>query len=383
MQIEITEENGNKKIWLHPINSCLLYIFQNNDNNLIEYSSMPIIDSSANEEFNEQRYKDFKDDVYDYSKIFLKVKEELQEEIPDIVYVADLPTLQIGIKLKEKFGCKIIMDCHEWWYKQTVLWEPYNKRKQLLSDYYEKELYPKCDLCITVGKFLAGRMQESIGSNFEVIYSCICNSFDVDSNNEEISLIKKYNLPENSKIVVFQGGMSSHRNLENLARSTKYLDKDSYLLLLTTGNYQNVFKHILRKEGNPKRVIWGGWIPQKELLKYTRKADLGVIPYTAENDYAECFVPNKLMEYITAKLPILFDETLQELKLVVGGNQFGFGTDLRNVESFGKAMNDLLHNKERLEQYRKNFNRCDNSFCYNGQKKNFEEMLKKYNIIEE
>ena len=34
----------------------------------------------------------------------------------------DLPTLPIGVMLKEVLGCTLMVDCHEWWYKQTRLW---------------------------------------------------------------------------------------------------------------------------------------------------------------------------------------------------------------------------------------------------------------------
>lgn len=380
---EIEVDEKNKMIWVHPQNRLLLYVYDCEHDTLFEHSPIQESRPYADNNFGEQKYNDFLEEICDYSGIFLCIKDKLAEEKPDLIYVADLTTLPIAIMLKEKYGCKIIMDCHEWWYKNTVLWDPSNLVAQELSKRYEEELYPKCDLRITVGRFIASRMEELIGCKFEVIYSCISRNLETHEDNNDISIKKKYNLPDNSRIAIFQGFMSTHKNLENLARATKYLDSDSYLLLLTTDEYQETFKKLLEEEGKPDRVIWGGWIPQKELLKYTSNADLGVIPYTAVNDYAECFVPNKLMEYITARVPILFDESLKELKLVVGGNEIGYGTNLKDVAVFGKALNELLHDDSRLGMYRSNFHKCDEVFSYTGQRRSFEKMLKDYKILEE
>lgn len=322
-------------------------------------------------------YSDFKKIIYDYSPIINRVEAELQKEKPDIVYVADLPTLPIGYMLKETVGCQLIIDCHEWWYKQTILWEKENKKKIELVDYYEKELYKKCDLRITVGKHLAKRMELYYGCCFDVIYSCMSQNMICSDEREYGFLQRKYHINEKNKVAIFQGGMSTFRNLDNLARATKYLSDDAYLLLLTTGEYQEVFKKVLCEEGKPERVIWGGWIPQNELLKYTQNADVGIIPYTAVNDYAECFVPNKLMEYFEAKIPILFDDSIREISMVAGENHVGIGADLTNPEEFGKKLNSLLHNEEKLRDLRRNYEQCKEKFTFLNQKRLFEEILKK------
>lgn len=366
---------GESFVYFHPINSNLLYKYDFKKRIIIEYSAIKkVLPPKDN-------FEDFRTYIYDYSKIEYQSNKSLQYEHPDLVYVADLPTLPIGIKLKEKFGCKIIMDCHEWWFKQTELWEASDSLKCHLVDLFEMKLYPRCDLRITVGEYLAQRMSETLNCSFEVIYSCMDN--ELEQNNKAVNLKEKYNLPQNAKIAIFQGGMSTFRNLENLARATKFLSEDSYLLLLTTGDYQAVFKKILINEGNPERVIWGGWIPQKELLGYTRGADLGIIPYTAVNDYSECFVPNKLMEYFTATTPIFYDSSLKELLLVAGGNEVGYGTNLKDPINFGQKLNDLLHNSRELQRLKMNYDKCKGKFGYENQKNKFEELLYKYNILEE
>ena len=150
------------------------------------------------------------------------------------------------------------------------------------------------------------------------------------------------------------------------------------MLLLTTGAFQEEFKKILNQEGNPERVIWGGWISQDELLNYTKSVDLGIIPYVAVNDYAECFVPNKLMEYFEVKVPIFYDSSMYELNLVAGGNHVGYGANLKDAEEFGKKLNSLLHNNIQLNELKRNYETCSDKFGYMSQREVFLELFSKY-----
>lgn len=378
--IQKIDEGGNRLIYAGIPAMQVMYIYDEGMETLTEVT--PYLFDSKTDVINSKVFDhiSYKNKVYNYTPIMQKVKEVLSDEIPDIVYVADLPTLPIGIILKEITKCKLIVDCHEWWYKQTELWEAKNKKKIELVNQYEATLYPQCDLRITVGENLAKRMQEYYGCPFEVIYSCMSQKLSQHTIKDRSFIYKKFNLPEGSKIAIFQGSMTAFRNLENLARATKYLERDSYLLLLTTGDYQENFKRILKREGNPDRVIWGGWISQDELLNYTQNVDVGIIPYTAVNDYSECFVPNKLMEYFETQIPIFYDTSMYELNLVAGENHVGYGANLKNAKEFGIKLNELLHNDMQIAAFKRNYEDCHNKFNYESQKSRLENIYEKYEI---
>ena len=362
--------------------ACLMYVYNEERESLTEITSYPYDWGKDVVLGREYDFSDYKKTIYNYAPMMRRVKEELETEKPDVIYVADLPTLPIGVMLKEAVGGKLIADCHEWWYKQTMLWEGENEEKVKLVDQFEAILYPKCDLRITVGENLAKRMQQYYHCPFEIIYSCMSQKLSIHQSIDKSFLAEKYGIPKESRIAIFQGGMSTFRNLENLARATRYLEDDSYLLLLTTGDYQEEFKKILDAEGKRERVIWGGWIRQEELLDYTQSVDIGVIPYTAVNDYSECFVPNKLMEYFEVQLPIFYDSSMQELDLVAGGNKVGYGANLKDAKELGTKLNWLLHHQETIDELKNNYINCSEKFRYQSQSKCFVDMLARYKIIE-
>ena len=146
------DDDGNRYVYVSIFTAGVMYVYDESAETLTEItpylfdSKADVIDGRIFD------YRNYKNKIYNYTPIITKVKEILLDERPDIVYVADLPTLPIGIMLKEVTKCKLIVDCHEWWFKQTELWESQNKEKIELVNQFEAALYPQCDLRITVGE---------------------------------------------------------------------------------------------------------------------------------------------------------------------------------------------------------------------------------------
>jgi len=314
-------------------------------------------------------YRKFKKYIFEYSPILSSVKLELEKSHPDVVYVADLPTLPIGIMLKEITGCQLIVDCHEWWKEQSVLWEPQNTSRIQVIDEYEKQLYAKCDIRITVGKQLASKMTGYFSSPFDTIYSCL------SKNDQDILTLHKDNqfwnneigIPLNNKVAVFQGSITSLRNLDNLARSTKFLDEDQCLVIIGGGHYEEEFFKILKNEGDPSKVFFKGWVDQNQLIQFTKQADLGILPYVSLNAYYSLSVPNKFLEYYNAQIPILCDSSLVEISGIVKRFEVGIAVDCSDPYHMGIAIRDFLREDERLSSCRSQYTIHGDQLSYHSQ----------------
>lgn len=318
----------------------------------------------------------YKQVVFDYTPLLTNVKRYLQEDRPDIVYVADLPTLPIGNILKKVTGCKLIIDCHEWWKEQSVLWEPHMKAKIDIIDEYEKMLYNECDMHITVGKHLAHSMSKYFNLEFGTIYSCLSDSLTINSDEKEENFWGgRYGLPKGAKVLLFQGSLTTLRNLDNLARATRYFDDGIYLAIVGGGSYEMEFRRILKGEGKEGRVIFAGWVPQKELMQYTINADLGIIPYVAVNEYFSMSLPNKAIELFSACLPIICDKTLKEVSKIVSDNNVGVAIDCSDPEEIGRTVNRLFKEDKLLQVYKESYNDCRDLFSYKKQADEFSRLL--------
>lgn len=299
-------------------------------------------------------YSQFKSEVYEYVWEFDLVRQYLEQpthHAPDVVFVSDLPVLPVGVMLKEAFGCKLVIDCHEWWCEQERIWntEPGNKLETI--DRWERTLYTQCDAAITVSNSLAQTMSEHFGKPFHYVPTCV---FD-------LPLLPKHNpnfwqeragLPEGASVVLFQGGLSTNRNLENLMRATRYFADDQYLVICGGGDYRSEMEAILKKEGKPDRARLLGWQPQLDLWQYTMHADMGIIPYTHSLRYYQLSAPNKLSEYHVCELPMLVDNRMIELAGVVNEDKVGRTADLSDPASMGQAIAAMLADKPALAAYR-------------------------------
>ena len=371
---------GETSVYAHNPNLNFMVMFNCEKKALYLVSPIPFTPVSEQtlngKTFN---YGEFEKIVYDFSPILANIRRHLENEIPDIVYVADLPTLPIGHMLKEAYGCGLVVDCHEWWHKQAQLWEKDFHYKIELSKRYEAELYPQCNLCITVGEFLAKDMGECYGRPFEVIYSCMSEKLSIKEITRDPQFWQdKFGIPLDAKIAVFQGSMTTLRNLDNLARATKWLSEGQYLAVVGGGPYEIEFRKILNQEGSPDKVLFAGWVSQNELLKYTVNADLGVLPYSAIDEYFSYSVPNKLMEYFEAKVPMLYDQSMNEISMVVKKYNVGIGADLSNAKIFGEKIHELLNSTDWLKEMQKGYTKSE--FSYEGQSENLIYIIKKYFI---
>ena len=116
------------------------------------------------------------------------------------------------------------------------------EQKIALSEKSEAELYPKCDVCITVGRYLAQDMSQCYGKHFDVIYSCMSANLSLDSVEPTPGFWLAYGIPLEARVAIFQGSMTALRNLDNLARATRWLADDCYPVSYT---HLDVYKRQL------------------------------------------------------------------------------------------------------------------------------------------
>ena len=299
-------------------------------------------------------YTAFKRTIYDYTYELDLVKGYLgspKHRRPDAVLVSDLPVLPIGLMLKDIFDCKLIVDCHEWWAEQERIWYPNATKKIDEIDVWERKLYARCDAALTVGKMLARDMGKHFGRQFHYVPTCV---FDLPGlpNRDPHFWQERANLPEGASVVLFQGGLSTNRNLDTLMRATRYFAEGQYLVVCGDGAYREEMEAILTAEGRPDRVRMLGWRPQLDLWEFTAHADLGIIPYTHRLRYYQLSAPNKLSEYHVCELPILADHDMIELARIVKEDKIGRVTDLSRPKVMGETIAAMLADKSSLAEFR-------------------------------
>jgi glycosyltransferase involved in cell wall biosynthesis len=183
------------------------------------------------------------------------------------------------------------------------------------------------------------------------------------------SLVQQIGLPQKAKLLIYQGGLSPNRNLENLVRSMAYVrNAEAVLIILGNGEFKGKLLELVRKGGLAHKVFLIPGVPQKELLRVTTQATLGIIPYFPNCLNTLYCTPNKLFEYIAAGVPLLVND-LPELRKIVEAYDVGWVAGLTTPERIAAAIDVALSRGEYLERFRKNAARAFESLCWEEEEK--------------
>jgi len=302
--------------------------------------------------FLKMKYFDiFKTDFIDYEEELIQKSIEKQYDI----YVAhDLPALPIAHFAAKKYNAKLVYDAHEFFLGQIAL---QGKRKKFFDQLEKKYIYD-VDLMFTVNDDIANLFKEKYGiDKITVIYNSI----------EKREILKKdlhqiLQIPKKIKIILYQGGFLEDRNLEILVKSAKYLDENIVLVMLGYSFLENKLKQLAIYKGVlNKKVFFMQRVPQKELLNYTAGADFGIIPYPAIDLNTKYCTPNKMFEFVSAKVPIIANKDLVTvvniLKKYNIGEFIAFDNEKEIANNINKIVNsiDVEKAKEKIEKVQKYF----------------------------
>lgn len=124
-------------------------------------------------------------------------------------------------------------------------------------------------------------------------------------------LRERYHIPENQKILLYQGGIRPGRGL---GQALEVILNVPELVLCIIGSGEKVKKQLINTAGRigvGDRIFFQDPVPYKELLKWTSSADIGwcfIESLTLSLEYA---LPNKLFEYAMAGIPSVISDLPQ------------------------------------------------------------------------
>jgi len=250
----------------------------------------------------------------------------------DIIHCNDLETLPVGyfVKLFNK-KAKIVYDAHEFEIYRSSHSHP---SRLWLNRKIEKWLINSADVVITTSDSYAdGYVKLYNISRPQLIYNC---PFLEYSDDLEYNIFReKYNLRDDQKIFIYQGGLTFGRGIEVIleAFSTMKTDKN-VVIFMGYGTYESKIEEVSQKTNN---VFLHPAVEMKEMDKYSKSADWGLLTIEPISISYNLSVPNKLFEYAMAEIPILAFPTL-EIKNIIHRNQIGIVADDFTTEALTRAV---------------------------------------------
>lgn len=300
-----------------------------------------------------------------YNEFLFFIKAVLSTKVKyDHIYANDLPCLKPAVILKKKLGAKVIYDSHEIFLETINQFFPGNSKgiKKLIFNFLiafmrkageiaENNLLKRVDSFITVGLGLKLYFEKKYKvPNIHVLMNFPIKPVKI----EPVDLHKLINVDKSNFLVLYQGVLNLGRGLFIMIESLKYTNPNIKLVILGYGTLKGTLEEFVKQNNLSEKVYFLEKVDSAVLLNYTKSADCGITLLEPFNLSIEFAAPNKLFEYINAKIPIIATDTF-ESRIVF--NKYDVGILVENDPILiANSINKL--SKSDLSYYSKN---CKNA----------------------
>lgn len=241
----------------------------------------------------------------------------------DLYLANDLDTL-LANYLASKFKKRVLVyDSHEYFTEVPEL-----QKRPLVKSIWEKLenwMLPHIKYVYTVSDSIANVYNKKYFPHFRVI-----RNLPYYQNNESV---------ERENFIIYQGALNMGRGLEELIAAMPKINAN--LKIVGSGDIEEQLKKLTNQLQLENKVQFLGRKSPEDLKAITKKAVLGVsLELTLGLNYTYA-LPNKLFDYIQARVPVLVSN-LAEMKKIVNQYQVGRVLNQHNSDKIAEQINEML-----------------------------------------
>ncbi len=284
----------------------------------------------------------------------------------DLLVSNDLDTLLPNTLISGLKGSRLVYDSHEYF---TGVPELEGKKfKKGLWKRIERYCFRRLKTMYTVNDSIAKLYGDEYGLKPKVV-----RNFPVY---EELPVKpdrKKFSLPEDRKIILYQGSVNVDRGVKEAIEAMK-LVSDAILLIVGGGDILDEM-YSLAEEQNKKelKIIFYKKVPFEQLREITVLADTGISLDKDTNINYRYSLPNKIFDYVHCGVPVLASP-LPEIKKIFAMYDIGALTESHSPVHIAERMSYMLSSPERLKAWKANCLQAAKELCWQNEEKVLEEV---------
>lgn len=219
------------------------------------------------------------------------------------IHCNDLNTLGLVFFLPKEYFKNVIYDAHELF--------PDSRSNSIIKykiwSFIEKRLIRKSDKVIVPEANRAQFLKEKYGLKTT---SYVINNFPQYQKVIPKKIKSELNLPDEIKILCYQGNIAQNRELETIIESLEYLPDNIVLLLIGYGpeNYRDQLNQFILKKKLGNRVLFYGKVLPEEMLQTIAGCDINIALYKRKGMNNYYCASNKVFDSIMAGVKLITND---------------------------------------------------------------------------
>ena len=295
--------------------------------------------------------KYFTEELPNNRKIYSQILNTCLKEMADIYHVHEYSLLDLGIKIKENTGAKIVYDIHDDTAAQRVgaalgknhFYRLIKEIEGKIVRFKEFDYAKKYDLLIAATPHLSD-IFHSVNKNI----CTICNYPTI--NHSQLEETSHHN--RNSDHVCYIGSIFKAKGINEIIAA---VGRTHYKLYLA-GNINYTYKTQLEMIDGWSQVEALGYIDRDGVEKIIRKSFAGLVTLLPVGNTVEA-LPVKMFEYMNFGIPVIASN-FATYKSIIEKYECGICVDPQNVQEIADAIKYLATHRDLATQMGENGHRA-------------------------